>query len=358
MRDNRVSVKNNLYKEDLDYISNIDINWSKLDKKTVFITGATGLIGTVIVDAIMLKNSSSNINIKVAILSRNLKSIEDKFKEYIGNSMFSYVIGDVTDEIKTKEKIDFIIHLASNTHPALYSAEPIRTIDTIVRGTKNILELACANNVERVINASSVEVYGENYGDTESFSEDYCGYIDCNTLRAGYPEGKRLSEALCQAYISERKSDIISARLGRVYGPTIKEDDTKSTSQFINSSVKGLDIILKSQGTQRYSYVYVADAVAAILFLVDKGINGEAYNVCSDEVKSLREVAGILSAINNKQVVFEVPSGKEKQGFSVVQNALMDTKKIKGIGWTPQYELGDGLRRTVLILRGQYDEAE
>lgn len=80
---------------------------------------------------------------------------------------------------------------------------------------------------------SSVEIYGQNRGDIDYFDEKYSGYIDCNTLRAGYPESKRLSEALCQAYISEKGIDYVAARLPRTYGPTMLMSDTKALSQFI-----------------------------------------------------------------------------------------------------------------------------
>ena len=75
---------------------------------------------------------------------------------------------------------------------------------------------------------STVEIYGENRGDLDKFTEDYCGYIDCNTLRAGYPEGKRASESLCQAYIQKYGIDVVIPRISRTFGPTMLLSDSKA----------------------------------------------------------------------------------------------------------------------------------
>lgn len=343
------------YKEDIEYTAGFNIGWDKLENTSILITGATGLIGTVLIDTLMHKNKTDSLNVKVYALARDKEKILSHFKDYPSDELFEAVQGDITEKIIINETIDYIINLAGNTHPALYASEPIKTIDSIVTGTKNILELASTQKTKRVVNASSVEVYGENRGDTEMFTEDYSGYINCNTLRAGYSEGKRLSEALCQAYIAEKNLDVISARLGRVYGASLAASDSKSTTQFIRSAVNGDDIVLKSEGKQEYSYVYVADAVTAFLMLLTQGVNGEAYNVASDEVKTFRETAELLAAINSKNVTVESPSEAELKGFSVIQKSLMDSSKIKGLGWRAEYDLKSGLERTVHTLREMND---
>jgi nucleoside-diphosphate-sugar epimerase len=339
------------YREDIENIATFDIDWQKLKDSSILITGATGLIGTVLIDALMYKNKKNKLDIRVYAFSRSEEKLRSRFSSYIDSDKFTIIQGDITDAISIDDKIDFIINLASNTHPGLYSSEPIATIDTIILGTKNILEFAARRDVKRIINTSSVEVYGENRGDVERFTEDYCGYIDCNTLRAGYSEGKRLSEALCQAYVSEKGLDVVSVRLGRVYGASLLKSDTKSTTQFIRNAVNGADIVLKSEGKQEYSYLYVADAITAFLLLLSEGDSGAAYNVAGDEVKSLRETAEFLADINGKSVSFELPDTTESKGYSVVSRALMDSSKIKSLGWRAQYSLDDGLNRTVSILR-------
>ncbi len=345
-----------LYLEDIYYIANFNIDWQRLCSSSILITGATGLIGTVLVDALMYKNENDGLDTKVFALSRDKDRAQNHFRQYRDNDLFYIVQGDVIKDIIIDENIDFIINLAGNTHPMLYATEPIKTIDSIVSGTRNILEFAATHKTKRVINASSVEIYGENRGDTEKFTEDYCGYINCNTLRAGYSEAKRLAESLCQAYIYEKGLNIVSARLGRVYGAPTLSSDTKATTQFIRSTVNGDDIVMKSEGKQKYSYVYVADAVTALLLLLVNGESGEAYNISDDEVISFRETAELLASLNNRKVIFNIPSETESKGFSVVLKALMDSSKIRKLGWRSKYNLKMGLRRTVYILRAINDE--
>jgi nucleoside-diphosphate-sugar epimerase len=189
-------------------------------------------------------------------------------------------------------------------------------------------------------------------GDVNTFKEDYCGYIDCNTLRAGYPEGKRAAEALCQAYIKEKNVDVVIARCCRVFGPTMREDDSKVIAQFIRNAANGENIVLKSKGDQRYSYCYVADVCSALLFLLLNGKNGEAYNISNMTCNlTLLQIANILSEYTGRAVVFDIPSSEEAAGYSKVAKALLDSSKLRELGWEAKYSIKDGIIKTVKILQ-------
>ena len=202
---------------------------------------------------------NEDINCKVYALGRNEKKAKERFSEYWNDENFVFIECDINKEIPdiNIKKIDYFIHAASNTHPVAYATEPISTIMTNIIGTKNMLESAIKHNASRFLFISSVEIYGENRGDVQYFSEEYCGYIDCNTLRAGYTESKRAGEALCQAYIAEKNIDIVIARLPRVYGPTMLMSDTKALSQFIKKGLLKENVVLKSEGNQQFSYLHM-----------------------------------------------------------------------------------------------------
>lgn len=340
-----------LYVEDIQNILGATDNLAVIANSKVLITGATGLIGTVIVDAIMYANNLYNLNTTVVVTSRSIENIQKRFGGYLESDKCEVLIGDISDTsfVDLCVPVDYIIHLASNTHPRLYSTHPIETIRTIVSGTENILEIAAKYNTKRIVYASSVEVYGENKGDLERFSEEDLGYINSNTLRAGYAESKRLSEALAQAYISEKNIDAVSMRLGRVYGATFLDSDTKSTTQFIKNTLLKQDIVLKSKGEQEYSHIYVTDMAVATFFLLANGERGDAYNISHDEVIMLKDVAGVLAGISGAKVVYEIDD--VNAGGSVVQKALMDTSKIKQLGWEARYDIKSGMGRTIQILQ-------
>ena len=340
-------LENVLYKNDIKYITSLDLPWNKIENKTILISGASGMIGSCMIDALM----SKDINIKVIALGRNEEKAKERFNEYWNSHNFTFVECDINEPIKEIGNVDFVVHAASNTHPRQYSLDPIGTVTTNIIGTNNLLNYAAYHEVERFMFASSVEVYGENRGDTEKFNENYCGYIDCNSLRAGYPESKRAGEALCQAFIKQKGLDIVIPRLSRTYGPTMLMSDSKAIAQFIKKGVAKEDIVLKSEGTQFYSYSYVVDAVTALLTILLKGECGEAYNIADDNSDiALRDLAKIIAEFVEKKVIFELPDETESAGYSKATKAILDSTKLQALGWKSKYDIESGLRRTVDIL--------
>lgn len=345
---------NKLYIEDIKYVKELSLPWEKLRNKSIMLSGATGLIGSFLVDVILDKNSTDNLNCTVYALGRNKEKAINRFSNYADDSHFVFIPYDVKLPFERSDLgvIDFVLHLASNTHPMQYSTDPIGTITTNIIGVQNMLDFAVAHNASRFAFASSNEIYGENRGDVEFFDEDYCGYINSNTMRAGYPESKRCGEALCQAYKAQKDLDIVIPRFTRSYGPTMLMTDTKAISQFIKKSIAGEDIVLKSEGTQYYSYTYMADAVSGLLTVLLKGENGEAYNIAEEHSDiMLKDLASILAGFNGKDVVFEIPDAVEAAGYSKATKARLDGHKLQALGWIPQYDIKGGLERTIHILR-------
>jgi nucleoside-diphosphate-sugar epimerase len=348
-------VTSELYQEDIETIASGNIDWDKLKNKSIMITGATGLIGTFLIDVLMYRNAKYGDCITVYAVSRNKEKAMTRFESYFALQYFIFIQKNIQEDFDLNTPVDYIIHGASNTHPVAYSTEPINTILLSVMGTKSVLDAASAHNVKRTLFLSTVEIYGENRGDAETFREDYCGYIDCNTLRAGYPEGKRAAEALCQAYIKEKNIDVVIARCCRVYGPTMGDDDSKAIAQFIRNAAKGENIVLKSKGEQQYSYCYVADICSALLFLLLNGKNGEAYNISDANCNlTLLQIANILSEYMSKEITFDIPSSVESAGYSKATKALLDSSKLRKLGWEVKYPIKDGIIRAVKILQDVY----
>jgi nucleoside-diphosphate-sugar epimerase len=345
-------INNNLYNEDIQRIAkNNRIEWERLRNRRILITGASGLIGTFFVDLLMYRNNVFNDNIHIYAMGRNREKAKIRFNVYFNKLCFNFIEQDIQEVIELNIDIDYVIHGASNTHPAAYATEPINTILLSINGTKNILDFSAKHKAKSVLFLSSVEIYGENRGDVERFTEDYCGYIDCNTLRAGYPEGKRAVESLCQAYIKEKSVPIKIARCCRVYGPTMKDDDSKVIAQFLRNARDNESIVLKSKGERQYSYCYVADICSAMLIILFNGENGEAYNIADTNNFSLLEIAKILAHYNEKEIIFKMPSSIEVEGYSKSIKALLNSEKLRNIGWESLYTLQEGLLRTVDILK-------
>lgn len=326
-------------KQDIERIAALDYSWSKLDGKTVVISGGTGFIGQFIIEVFKLRNARYGNHIRVISLSRRGGNSEHNV---------TYACADVTKPIAIDENVDYILHLASNTHPKQYTVDPVGTVTTNIFGTYNLLTLAVEKRATRFLLASSVEIYGE--GSDEPMTEDYCGYIDCNTWRAGYNEAKRLSESLCQSFIAQHGIDCVIARLARCFGAD-KKADSKAMAQFMQRAVDGNDIVLKSNGEQRYSYCYVADAASGLIKVLLDGVCGNAYNVSDDdEGITLGGYAQHIAGCAGKKVVFDL-SGANNQGASKSVHALINTDKLKALGWLPQFTVSDALCRTYKILK-------
>ena len=342
------------YAQDLDLVCSCGANWDVLVGMTVGVSGATGMVGTFLVDALMRKRSRDGLDVCVLALGRNESRAAARLP-YFDDPAFSFEQIDVSvPGARPRACADVVVHLASTTHPRAYATQPVETITSNVVGLQNLLEwqLRCSGSSGRFLFASSVEVYGQNRGDVEKFDESYCGYLDCNTMRAGYPEAKRLGEALCQAYAAQEGAHVFVPRLPRIYGPTLLPSDTKALSQFLHKAVVGEDVVLKSEGLQTYSYLYVADAVSALLWVLTRGTEGVAYNAadCRSDV-TLRKLASLVAEAGGGNVVFELPDQIERAGFSTATKALLDASRLEALGWRACYDIDSGVRRTVRMLR-------
>ncbi len=337
------------YYEELHSIINNGIDWNRLNNKRILIVGASGMIGTVLTDLIMLLDDKYNVS--VTVMGRSEDRICSRFANYIEAERFSYICADVCMPLAECGNFDYIIHAASNTHPLAYSTDPVGTITANAIGTNNLLNYAATHGSPRFVFLSSVEIYGENRGDVEEFDEDYCGYINCNTVRAGYPESKRVGESLCRAYEKQYGVDVVIPRLCRIYGATMLDSDSKALAQFIRKASRKEDIVLKSAGNQLFSYCYVCDAAEAIVKVMLDGESGHAYNIADRNSNiTLKDLAKLLADEAGTNVIFELPDTVEAQGYSTATKAVLNHKKINDLGWKARYTISDGIKRTLCKL--------
>lgn len=339
--------KSQTYWEDLNRLTNYIV---KPKKKTRFlITGASGLIGSFLVD-VLLNYSEKNENIiEVYCLGRTAAKLKERFIHWLESENLFLVEHDICTFGIGEVEYDYIIHAASNADPRNYAKHPVQTIATNFKGTENILNYSVKYPGARVLFTSTFEVYGYLEGQ-DVYSENSYGKIDCTRLRAGYPESKRLAELLARSYHEEHGTDVVIARLSSVYGPTMLKDDSKAHAQFIRNAVNKENIVLKSEGLQKRSYTYVSDTVSGILFLLFHGSSGEIYNIANkNSIASIAKVAEMAASIAGKKVVYNLPDEIEKKGFSTPQNCILDTEKIESLGWRGVFNLEEGLRRTIQI---------
>lgn len=341
-----------IYLSDLLNINHAELDWNKLEGKCVLITGATGLIGSVIVDAIMYRNQYLNGNIKVLVLSRNEERILDRFHRYMKESYFVYISQDVSQKLTADMKIDYIIHAASKGNPKSFVEDPVGVMNANYIGMYNMLELAREKNVEKIIYLSSGEIYGrlDEIKDDGIEEKDY-GYLDILNPRNCYASSKRAAETLCASYYQKHKVDFSIARLCHVYGASYLQDEDRVIFQFIQKGLQNESIVMKSEGLQKRSYCYVADAVKAIFFLLLKGQAGEAYNIANPKsVTTIRNLADTIAEVLKVDIKMEAQTTIEKRGNSAIEYAVLNSSKLMELGWKAENDLVDGIKKTVNII--------
>ena len=340
------------FSREIEQCAALDIDWSRIDHKRMMITGATGMVGKYLIEVLLYRNAHFDAGITLYAVGRDDEKFRVRFAGLTGAEGLRFVKADVQKPMECPERLDYVIHMASNTHPHLYASDPIGTEMSNILGAYYLLDLVSEMPGCRFLFTSSGDVYGDNQSGKPYLHEKDCGYIDCNTLRAGNIEGKRASEALCNAFREAKGVDFVTARLCRIYGATMQLTDSKAVSQFIVKAVQGEDIILKSEGKQTFSYLYVYDVVSALLYVLTKGESGSAYNIADkDQTPSLRELAQKLADVAGTRVIFDLPDDLEAKGASTFQDVRLDPSKLCALGWRPAVAMDEGLRHTVERIR-------
>ena len=323
-------------------------NYFELYNKKIVITGATGLIGSVICKSLLCANRLYNCNITVYAVVRNTEKAEQVFAEVLNRTEFNIVkCNFISEPLNLKDNINYIIHTAAVTTSKLMVQKPVDTLMTAINGTKAILDMAKEKDLESIVYLSSMEVYG-GFNDEKYVTEDTYGNIDILDVRSSYSEGKRVCENMCISYYHQYNIPVKIARLAQTFGPGISKDDNRVYAQFARSVLERKDIVLHTEGLSEGNYVYISDAVDAIIKLLILGQNGEAYNIANEQshmqIRKMAEMVAEKVAKGNIKVAYELQS---QNAYAKDTRMKMNTDKIKKIGWNPEISLYDTYIRMI-----------
>lgn len=346
---------NKLYQKELESIEIPNNIWERLYGKTILITGATGMVCSFLVDVLMNKNEILSVNEKISLIIpvRDMQYAEKRFLKHLGLPYFQLIQLDITNIRNEIDgfKFDYIIAGAGCADPKQFSEYPVDTMVSNLYGLTHLLDRAREYKNVRILYISTGEIYGNAGTDIDAFKEDDSYYINSMDVRACYPNSKRAAETFCVAYFKQYNVDTVIGRLCYVYGPTIKDSDSRSVAQFLRNAAKGENIILKSSGEQIRSYCYIVDIVSALLFLLIFGVSGEAYNIASAECNcSIAEFAKMVAKAAGVKCVYAVAKEQDRMGYSKVLKAIQCPQKINTLGWNAEISLKSGIEKTVKIL--------
>jgi nucleoside-diphosphate-sugar epimerase len=329
--------------EDLDAIAQEkSVPWAMLKDKTVLITGATGLMGGLLVKAILYANRVHENRTRVIAFVRDKEKAERTFSAYAQCDELQYLEGDILSPLKVEGPVDYVVHAASVTQSKSFVQAPVETIKTTLWGTDNLLKFAHEHGVASMVYLSTMEVYGS-VSKAGKVSEIDFGYLDPFQVRSSYPESKQAAETLCRAYHSEYGVPVKTARLTLTFGPGIFLEDNRVFAQFCSNVRRGEDIVLHTAGDTERDYLYTADAITALLTILLSGQDGEAYNVAnSDTYISIRDMAMLVAkecAQDTIKVIVNIPENIQDLGYAPTVKVNLDTSKLMSLGWTPKTNL-------------------
>lgn len=341
---------NSVIREDLEMIVNASLPWKRLFGKTILVTGANGLVPAYMVETLLFLNETAHANIHVVALVRNRDKAMRRLGQFTSRSDFTMVVQDVREPYAGSGTADFIIHAASQAGPKFYGSDPAGTFETNVIGTLRMLEVARNSHCEGFLFFSTGEIYGRIQDPSIPISETAYNGLDPLNLRSCYAEGKRGGETLCACWHAQFGIPTKIVRLSHTYGPGMDLNDERVFASFVADIVARRNIVMKSDGSARRPFCYLADTTIAFFIVLLLGKSGEAYNVGSETECSILQLAEMLCRLfperGCKIIRQEQPVNDQYPG-SPNSSGHFDISKIRSLGWEPKISIEEGFLRTV-----------
>lgn len=293
----------------------------------VLITGATGLIGKAIVFELL------KMGCHVVAVVRNKEKATMIF-----NNNVEIIVCDIKDFPIDNLGVDYVIHTAANTSSFSFVNEPVSVIKDNIIGTNRVLEFAKINNCKGFVYLSTMEIYGHPDSE-ERIDECHGSNLDTMDVRSSYPESKRVCECLCTSFYHEYRVPAKVIRLTQTFGKGTDYNDKRVFAEFARCAIENRDIVLHTDGSTKRSYLYLEDAVKAILFVLIYGKPGEAYNAANEETFcSILEMAELVAQRcmkNQISVIIEEDKNNKQYGYAPKLMMNLSSEKLRNLGWAP-----------------------
>jgi UDP-glucuronate decarboxylase len=353
-----------IVRDDLKYITKrLSAEFDRMADKRLLIVGGAGFLGYYLVQSILYWNRTATSPVDVTVYDNYIRGIPPWLSALAGTPGLTLVKHDISQPLPEEmPAFQYIIHGGSIASPVYYRKFPIETMDANVNGLRSLLDYAkrqrdAAAPVEGFLFFSSSEIYGDPTPDAIPTPETYRGHVSCTGPRACYDESKRYGETLCVNFTERYQLPIKVARPFNNYGPGLKITDQRVLPDFARDVFANRDIVMRSDGSPRRTFCYVADAVIGYYKILVVGRPGEAYNIGVETPEiSMAELAEKVAAIGRQSFGYTGRVVKRVDPAYLVDNpdrrCPIITKARTELGYEPTVLVDEGLRRSLVWYSG------
>ncbi|MGM9476215.1 NAD-dependent epimerase/dehydratase family protein [Pedobacter sp. GSP4] len=341
------------FKNDLQPIlDNTKDCWDEVRGKTIFLTGGTGFFGMWLQMSFIYINRELNLGAKLILLTRDKNKFLNKYSWVSEYSEIDFLEGNVLDFKFIDDPVDYVIHAATEASVKLNLEQPLTMFETVVNGTKRVLEFAKIKAVKSLLLTSSGAIYGRQPSNLEHIDEDYIGAPITSDFSSVYGEGKRMAEVLCAVYHKHYKLPVKIARCYAFVGPFLPLDGTFAVGNFIKNVINNETILIEGDGTPHRSYMYAGDLMIWLWTILLKGVNNRPYNVGSEQSISIKTLADLVAKDNvNGQIAIIVKTPEsDKPPLRYVPSI---TRAKEELGLKIYTDLETAIKKTIFFNRNK-----
>jgi dTDP-glucose 4,6-dehydratase len=257
---------------------------------------------------------------------------------------FEFVYHDVVEHLEIDGPVDFVYHLAALASPIDYMRLPLHSLKVGSYGTHNALGLAKHKRARFLISSTS-EVYGD--PQVHPQPETYWGNVNPIGPRGVYDEAKRYAEALTMAYHTQQGVDTRIARIFNTYGPRMRKNDGRASVTFLNQALEGKPLTVFGDGSQTRSLCYVDDLIRGLVLLAESDEHMPVNIGNPDHEVTMLELAETIIGVtgSSSQIVFQALPVDDPQ---IRRPDITRARQV--LGWEPEIDLAEGLRRWLVAL--------
>lgn len=339
--------------DDLDMAVSLTSQFlSRFHGARLVMTGGSGFIGAWLLQVLQRANDTVGSQIDLVVLSRDPERVLRNEPHVFGRSDITLIAGDVNSFSRSIGKFDLCIHAAADVGDPHRAAQPLKVFDTLVQGTRRMLDLAQAAGASRFLLTSSGAVYGPQPTSLNRIPESYQGATALLKTEAAYGNGKRAAEWLTCAYAQQAGHVGLETCIARIFaliGPGLPLDGPFAAGNFIRDALAGNGINIHGDGRPLRSYLYMSDLCVWLLRILGEGASMQAYNVGSESAVSIAELAGKVQDATGVQVPIHIHAPASPDDANTqAPRYVPDTRRARHeLGLAEYTSLDSALQKTI-----------